>query len=109
MGNFNPNAKDQHDLLLFVRYRHAWHAKWYFFHKGGVVNRPPIFLDHILGELLNEEDEDYQENHSERSDKSKEALRNKDKKKGKKHVSFETHPENSYGVPEVNTPTKPKK
>lgn len=57
---------------------------------------------------MNEEDGDYHENHSKRSDKSKENLGKKDEKKGKKKVSFETRPKKIYGVPEEGTPINPK-
>ncbi|KAL5075943.1 hypothetical protein RYX36_014927 [Vicia faba] len=65
--------KDQHKFFRFVRDQHAWNKKMYSLHKGGVMNIPPIFLKHVLG--------DHQGNHCESSGKSKENMENMEKKK----------------------------
>lgn len=57
---------------------------------------PPIFLDHILGELIHEENQEENPGRSEEELKKK----NKEKKKKiKKIVSSGPQPESSFGVP----------
>lgn len=82
--------------------------KLYSLHKEGVINKPPTFPEHILGELLNKDEEDNQDHHSKRIDKSEENLEKRAKKKGKKKVSFHTQLEESFDVPEEDMPKKPK-
>lgn len=61
----------------------------YAFNNGEVKENPPIFMEHILEELIHEEDQDGNGGNYKRNDK--ELKRNKkDKKKSKKSVFFKS-------------------
>lgn len=46
---------DQQEFFIFVKKQHTWHKRLYNLHKGWVMNRPPVFLDHTLGDQPTEE------------------------------------------------------
>lgn len=63
--------------------------------------------EHILGELMNEEDEDNQEHHSERNEILKKLVK-KENKKSKNNVPFKIQPKKSFYVTTDGNPTKKK-
>lgn len=76
--------------------QHKWHKKLNSLHKGGVMNMPPEFPEHTLGELLNEEDE------------MEEEIPVKKMGKKKKKSSSKAHPESNTVMPEKNKSKKKK-
>lgn len=64
----------------------------YAINSGEALENPPIFLEHILGNLIRKEEQDDQEGNTGRSDKSDENLKKnkRDKKRSKKNVSFKS-------------------
>lgn len=64
----------------------------YAINSGEASENPPIFLEHILGDLIRKEEQDDHEGNGGGSDRSDENLKKnkRDKKRSKKNVSFKS-------------------
>lgn len=71
--------KDQRESYKFARDQQAWQEKMYALNNGEALDNISFFLEHILGDLIHEEDQDNQEETSKGDDKEL-----KRKKKDKK-------------------------